>query len=98
MSTILPKQDSLPRPVRLGLLLLLMYAFFLSISLMGDSFQFFGRGFAEQLLTTTADPFNRFIYWNTGNEPCPELIHDNIDGRGPGRRGSTDGRWGNTNW
>ncbi len=57
MSTILPKQDSLPRPVRLGLLLLLMYAFFLSISLMGDSFQFFGRGFAEQLLTTTADPF-----------------------------------------
>ena len=57
MSTILPKQDSLPRPVRLGLLLLLMYAFFLSITLMGDSFQFFGRGFAEQLLTTTADPF-----------------------------------------
>ncbi len=57
MSTILNKQVSLPRPVRLGLLLLLMYAFFLSITLMGDSFQFFGRGFAEQLLSTTSNPF-----------------------------------------
>ncbi len=57
MSTVLDQQDSLPRPVRLGLLLLLMYVFFLSITLMGDSFQFFGRGFAEQLLTTTANPF-----------------------------------------
>jgi sodium-dependent phosphate cotransporter len=34
-----------------------MYAFFLSITLMGDSFKFFGRGFAEQLLTTTSNPF-----------------------------------------
>jgi sodium-dependent phosphate cotransporter len=34
-----------------------MYAFFLSITLMGDSFQFFGRAFAEQLLSTTANPF-----------------------------------------
>ena len=57
MSSIPLKQTSLPRPVRLGLLLLLMYVFFLSITLMGDSFQFFGRGFAEQLLTTTANPF-----------------------------------------
>jgi sodium-dependent phosphate cotransporter len=57
VSTILVKQDSLPRPVRLGLLLFLMYTFFLSITLMGDSFQFFGRGFAEQLLATTANPF-----------------------------------------
>lgn len=43
--------------VRLGLLLLLLYIFFVSIALMGDSFAFFGRGFAEQLLTTTANPF-----------------------------------------
>ena len=57
MPTIFDKQESLPRPIRLGLLLLLMYAFFLSITLMGDSFQFFGRGFAEQLLRTTSNPF-----------------------------------------
>jgi sodium-dependent phosphate cotransporter len=43
--------------VRLGLLILLLYAFFVSISLMGASFKFFGKGFAEQLLATTASPF-----------------------------------------
>jgi sodium-dependent phosphate cotransporter len=41
----------------LGLLLLLLYVFFVSISLMGASFKFFGKGFAEQLLSTTASPF-----------------------------------------
>ena len=56
MSSTLDKKD-VPRLVRLGLLLLLMYAFFVSIALMGDSFQFFGQGFAEQLLTTTSNPF-----------------------------------------
>ena len=35
----------------------MMYTFFLSITLMGDSFKFFGSGFAEQLLATTANPF-----------------------------------------
>ena len=39
------------------LLLALLYLFFLSISLMGASFKFFGHGFAERLLTTTANPF-----------------------------------------
>jgi sodium-dependent phosphate cotransporter len=34
-----------------------LYAFFVSISLMGASFKFFGKGFAEQLLATTASPF-----------------------------------------
>ena len=48
---------SIPDPVRVGTLLALMYAFFLSITLIGDSFKFFGSGFAEQLLTTTANPF-----------------------------------------
>jgi sodium-dependent phosphate cotransporter len=43
--------------VRLVLLLMLLYTFFISIALMGDSFKFFGSGFAEQLLTTTANPF-----------------------------------------
>ena len=39
------------------LLVVLLYLFFLSISLMGASFKFFGQGFAERLLTTTANPF-----------------------------------------
>ena len=36
---------------------MLLYVFFLSISLMGVSFKFFGHGFAERLLATTANPF-----------------------------------------
>lgn len=43
--------------IRLGVLLALLYVFFVSISLMGASFKFFGKGFAEQLLATTANPF-----------------------------------------
>jgi len=35
----------------------LLYIFFVSISLMGASFKYFGKGFAEQLLVTTANPF-----------------------------------------
>ncbi len=42
---------------RLILLLGLLYLFFISISLMSASFKFFGKGFAEQLLMTTANPF-----------------------------------------
>ena len=52
-----PNKQPVPGVIRLGLLLLLLYAFFLSIALIGDSFQFFGQGFAEGLLTTTANPF-----------------------------------------
>ncbi len=43
--------------LRSVLLLLLLYLFFLSISLMGASFKFFGNEFAERLLATTANPF-----------------------------------------
>lgn len=43
--------------MRLIALLLLLYGFFVSISLMGASFKFFGKGFAEQLLMTTTNPF-----------------------------------------
>ena len=43
--------------VRLIFLLGLLYVFFVSISLMGASFKFFGAGFAEQLLLSTANPF-----------------------------------------
>lgn len=37
-------------------LLALLYIFFVSISLMGASFKFFGKDFAKQLLETTANP------------------------------------------
>jgi sodium-dependent phosphate cotransporter len=46
-----------PPIVRLFVLCVLLYAFFVSISLMGASFKFFGKGFAHQLLTTTSNPF-----------------------------------------
>jgi len=42
---------------RLALLLGLLYVFFVSIGLMGASIKLFGKGFAEQLLATTANPF-----------------------------------------
>ena len=43
--------------VRFILLLGLFYLFFVSISLMSASLNFFGKGLAEQLLTTTSNPF-----------------------------------------
>jgi len=39
------------------LFLLFLYLFLLSIQLMGGAFKLFGEGFAETLLSTTADPF-----------------------------------------
>ncbi len=41
---------------RILFLIVLLYLFFLSISLMGAAFKFFGKGFAETLLQTTASP------------------------------------------
>jgi sodium-dependent phosphate cotransporter len=46
-----------PPVVRLVALLALLYLFFVSISLMGASFKFFGKDFARQLLETTSNPF-----------------------------------------
>jgi sodium-dependent phosphate cotransporter len=46
-----------PPVLRLLALLALLYIFFVSISLMGASFKFFGKDFARQLLETTANPF-----------------------------------------
>jgi len=51
------KQPYVHPAIRLIGLLLLLYAFFVSISLMGSSFKFFGKGFAERLLLTTSNPF-----------------------------------------
>jgi sodium-dependent phosphate cotransporter len=45
-----------PPVVRLAALLALLYIFFVSISLMGASFKFFGKDFARQLLETTSNP------------------------------------------
>lgn len=50
------KTTNLHPLLRLGLLLGLLYLFFVSITLMGDSFKFFGRNVAEQLLRTTSSP------------------------------------------
>lgn len=38
-------------------MLILLYLFLLSISLLGSAFKLFGKGFAEQLVNTTSDPF-----------------------------------------
>lgn len=43
--------------LKLAILLALLYFFFVSIALMSSSIKFFGKGFAEQLLTTTSSPF-----------------------------------------
>lgn len=42
--------------IRLCLALLLLYAFLVSIGLIGHGFKLFGKGFADALLKTTADP------------------------------------------
>jgi len=42
---------------RIGLLLCLLYAFFLGLDLMGLSFKLFGHGLAETLMRATANPF-----------------------------------------
>jgi len=43
--------------LRLLLVALSLYAFLLSIGLMGASFKGFGKGFAESLISTTSNPF-----------------------------------------
>jgi len=50
------RTTNVPPVVRLVILLALLYVFFVSISLMGASFKFFGKDFAKQLLETTANP------------------------------------------
>lgn len=55
--TVINRKHAIPLAVRLGLLVVLLYIFFVSISLMGASFKFFGKDFAVKLLETTASPF-----------------------------------------
>jgi len=43
--------------IRVGLLLILLFAFFVGLDLMGLSFKLFGKGFAEALIERTSNPF-----------------------------------------
>lgn len=43
--------------IRILLVPFFLYAFFVSISLMGAAFEGFGKGFADALITTTSNPF-----------------------------------------
>ena len=43
--------------VKIFFLLILLYIFMLSITLMGSSFKLFGKDFAKQLIATTSNPF-----------------------------------------
>lgn len=43
--------------LRLALLLVLLFAFFVGLDLMGLAFKLFGKGFAEALIERTANPF-----------------------------------------
>ena len=43
--------------IRIGLLLILLFAFFVGLDLMGLSFKLFGKGFAETLIERTSNPF-----------------------------------------
>lgn len=42
---------------RIGILLILLFAFFVGLDLMGLSFKLFGKGFAESLIERTSNPF-----------------------------------------
>ncbi|MFQ5988826.1 MAG: Na/Pi symporter [Candidatus Methylomirabilales bacterium] len=53
----LPRRSSQHPAFTLATLLALLYLFFVSIALMSSSITFFGKDFAEKLLTTTANPF-----------------------------------------
>lgn len=43
--------------LRTGLLIVLLYCFFVGLDLMGLAFKLFGKGFAETLIENTANPF-----------------------------------------
>lgn len=43
--------------LRIGLLAVLLYLFFLGLDMMGLAFKAFGKDFAEQLVTSTSNPF-----------------------------------------
>ncbi len=57
MANLIKKRTRLDLIARLGFLILLLYFFFVSISLLSASFKFFGKDFAAHLLNTTSNPF-----------------------------------------
>jgi len=50
------KRKSWKTAVKFTNFFVLLYVFFLSISLIGSAFKFFGKDFAEQLISTTSNP------------------------------------------
>ena len=52
-----PRLQSVPPFVRILAILLVLYVFLCSISLMGSGFKSMGKGFAHQLIETTSNPF-----------------------------------------
>jgi sodium-dependent phosphate cotransporter len=57
ISSSLGGLDRLHPVIKVMLLLVALYAFLFSIKLLGHSFKLFGTGFAEQLISTTSNPF-----------------------------------------
>ncbi|MFC2149586.1 Na/Pi symporter [Candidatus Auribacterota bacterium] len=51
------KRDTLNTLMKIIAVVGLLYLFLLSIGLMGSAFKGFGKGFAEQLISTTSNPF-----------------------------------------
>lgn len=49
--------ERIPVPLRVGMALLLVYVFLAALGLMGAGFKAMGRGFAEQLISATSNPF-----------------------------------------
>ena len=43
--------------IQVGILLALLFAFFVGLDLMGQAFKLFGKGFAETLIEQTSNPF-----------------------------------------
>jgi len=52
-----PMESGTKSFVRIGVLLILLFAFFVGLDLMGLSFKLFGKGFAETLIERTSNPF-----------------------------------------
>jgi len=56
-SSVVPEESDAKILGRIGLLLILLFAFFVGLDLMGLSFKLFGKGFAETLIEQTSNPF-----------------------------------------
>lgn len=53
--------DIIKKVVRVFVFLVLLYLFFVAISLMGDSFELLGKSFAQKIITATSNPFTALM-------------------------------------